>query len=183
MKKIFSFVSILSIVVLLASCKQNSGEMIIGTWDNTVTEVSNLDEVAGALLNANKLYLEQQKNLYVSQMDTMPDSSKVIYQQIISSIDEQIAELNLDTIKANIINNYDIGTFVFNADSSLIIKAMDDSVKGTWSINADQSVLKLMIQGDEIPLKINEISKAKLVIVQESSIDSLDFEIKYTFEK
>ncbi|MBN2663767.1 MAG: hypothetical protein JXR68_08975 [Bacteroidales bacterium] len=183
MKKIFSFVSILSVVILLASCNQNAGEMIIGTWDNTVTEVSNLDEVADALFNANKVYLEQQKDLYAAQMVSMDDSSKLIYEQIISSIDEQIASLNLDTIKANIVDNYDIGTFVFNVDSSLVIKAMDDSVVGTWSINADETILKLMIQGDEIPLNINEISKSKLIIVQESSIDSLKFEIKYTFEK
>lgn len=183
MKKIFSYLTILSVVVLLASCGGASSDMIIGSWQNTNTEVSKLDEVADALFQANKMYLEQQKDMYVGQMATMDDSSKVIYEQIIQSIDDQIAELNIDTIKHNIVANYDIGTFVFNADSSLVIKAMDDSVVGTWSLDAEITELKLMIQGDEIALNISDLSKDKLVIVQESEIDSLKFEITYTFEK
>jgi len=183
MKKILSFVSILSVVILLASCNKSAGELIIGTWENSQTEVSNLDEVADALFGANKTYLEQQKDLYTSQMTTMDDSSIVIYEQIVQSINEQIADLNIDTIKANIVANYDIGTFVFNNDSSLVIKAMDDSVVGTWSINADETVLNLTIQNDNIPLDIEEISNTKLILVQESTIDSLEFDIKYIFEK
>ncbi len=183
MKKIFSYFSILSILFIFASCTQNVGEDIIGSWNNTTTEVSKLDEVSSALLSANKDYLSQQKDMYEAQMASMDDSSKMIYEQIITSIDEQIASLNIDTVKANIIKNYDIGTFVFNADSSLIIKAGQDSVIGSWSLADENKTLNIMIQSDQIPLTISEVSKSKLVLVQETSIDSLEFAITYTFEK
>lgn len=184
MKKVLTSFVVLGLLFFVVSCKQDTEKNIIGTWENTETEVSKLDEVADALFKANKNYLEQQKIMYEAQLDSMDDSSKVVYEQIVANIDEQISNLSIDTIKNNIVSNYNIGTFVFKQDSSLVIKNGEDSVVGSWSITGDEEkTLNIKVQEDEIPLVITDMSKNTMTISQTTSIDSLEFDIIYTFEK
>ncbi len=183
MKKTFLSLFILSIVLVFSSCKQNTEKMIIGSWNNTSTSVNKLDELSQALLKTNKAYLQNQKDAYEKQLQTMNDSTKKIYTQIIATIDQQINNLNVDTIKNSIKNNYRIGTFIFNKDKTLTIKAPKrrDSAIGSWSISKD--TLNLTIQNNQIPLLIKKISSKTLTLVQESHLDSLKYEITYSFDK
>jgi len=97
-KTLLSFV-ILSIVFVFSSCKQDVEKLIIGSWDNTSTEVEKIDEVAKSILDANINYLQQQKSVYESQLKTMDDSTKAIYQQIIDNMNSQLSTLNVILLK------------------------------------------------------------------------------------
>jgi len=181
MKKTILSLAILSIVLIFSSCKKDTEKLIIGTWENTTTEVEKLDKVAESLLQANISYLQQQKDLYTSQMADLEDSNKTAYEQIILNIDNQLAQLNVDTIKNNIKNNYKIGTFIFKEDNTLTIKTEQDSIIGSWAVNED--TLSLTVQNDVIPLLVENISKKELVLVQNNKLDTLEFDIIYSFEK
>jgi len=184
MRKVFYSFMLLSVLFAFSACKQDAGKLIVGTWENTETTIDKLDELSKALFDANTAYLQQQIDLYNAQMDQMEDSSKAIYEQIIAEIEAKKADLNIDTIKANIKNNYKIGTFVFGEDSTLVIRNMDgDSVTGTWSVNDEGNSLALVIQGDEISLDLADISKSKMSLVQKNNMDTLEFAITYVFEK
>ena len=182
MKK--GIISLLILVILfsLSSFGQNKTEkLLIGTWENDLTEVEKLDKVAESLLQANITYLEQQKDLYTSQMLALDDSNKAAYEKIIVNIDNQLAQLNVDTIKEKIKNNYSIGTFIFNKDKTLTIKTKQDSIIGSWVVNED--TLNLTIQNEVIPLIIKHISRKRLILVQNNSLDTLKFDITYYFKK
>lgn len=181
MKKTLLSLAILSIVLVFSSCKKDYEKLIIGTWDNTSTKVDKIDDVAKALFQANITYLQKQKSTYESQIKTMPDSSKAIYEQIMANIDDQLKSLNVDTIKNNIKDNYKIGTFIFNEDKTLTIKSKGDSIVGSWSVSKD--TLNLTIQKNQVPLIIKDVSKKGLVLVQNNNLDSLKFDITYYFDK
>lgn len=175
---LFLFISFLS---LSSFSQKRIQKQILGTWYNTSNVVQKIDEVSKVLLKENISYLQKQKDNYSSQIASMDDSSKIEYEQIIANIDKQLKELNVDTIKNDIQENYNIGTFIFNKDKTLTIKSGLDSIIGTWSIFSD--TLSINVQDKEVPLLIKNINKKKLTLIQKNNIDSLKFDINYNFEK
>jgi len=71
--------------------------------------------------------------------------------------------------------------FIFNEDKTITIKSKGDSVVGSWSISED--TLNLNIQKNDVQLLVEKISKKNLILVQENNLDSLKFNLSYTFEK
>jgi hypothetical protein len=180
MKKTFLSIALISIILLTFSCKNYEKE-IIGSWENTQTEITKIDSVVKTLYDANKNYLLKEKEIYTSQMDSIADSLKTSYQKTIDIIDQQLSELNSDTIKARIQKNYKIGIFKFNEDKTMYIKTKRDSVAGSWAISGD--TLTITLQKKDIPLYIKSLDSKKLVLVQKTNIQKLNFDIIYTFEK
>jgi len=182
MKKSILFIAVFSLTLIFSSCKQDPEKLIIGDWTNTSTKIDKLDQVAQGVYDANIQYLQMQLNFYKSQVDTMQDTASVtIYNSVINDIEQQINNMNLDTIKANITKNYDLGVFTFNEDKSFVLSRDEDSLLGSWSISNDS--LTIVLQDKPIPLKIKELTKNSLSIIQENNIDTLNFEIEYTFSK
>ncbi len=183
MKKSFFFAALISIVVFISSCgEKDPQKLILGSWNNTSTNIEKFDQVAQGVYDANVQYLQMQLTFYQSQMDTISDTNSLaIYQSIVADIQNQISTMTLDSVKADLKNNYDIGTFVFNEDKSLVIKKDMDSLIASWNIAGD--TLTLTIQEQPIPLTIKEISSKSMTLIQENSIDTLQFNIEYTFSK
>jgi hypothetical protein len=176
---------VLGFVLLLSfsACQKSANETILGSWKNTSTDVTKLDQISSFLFDLQVNNLEDQIESYSTQVDLMDDTSRFAYEQIISNLQTQLDDLSVDSVKSSIIANFEIGTFTFNEDSSLTIKTKMDSVDGKWNISVDELTLNLEVQSEVVPLKISEISKDKLVIVQSSNIDTINFEVTYSFER
>lgn len=183
MKKIMSLLVVVTIILSLTSCKQDPQKLILGEWKNVKTDVTKLDEVTNFLYTSQKDYITGQVSSYELTMSTLDDSSKIIYQQFINELKAQLDTLTIESIKKSIERNYSIGTFIFNEDKTLVIKNEVDEVKGSWYITEDGKELKIKFEEDEIPLQITDISKSKFVILQKNNMDSIEFEISYSFEK
>lgn len=183
MKKLSLVVVGFVVLLSLSACKKSVNETILGTWKNTNTEVNKLDQISSFLFDLQVKNLKDQINSYSSQLDSMADSSKFAYQQIISNLQNKLDGLSVDTVKKNIESNFKIGTFSFKEDSALVIKTSKDSIEGKWNISDDESTLNLKVQKEVVPLKISEISNDKLVIVQSTNIDTINFDVTYYFER
>lgn len=183
MKKLSLVVVGFVVLLSLSACKKSANETILGTWKNTSTEVNKLDQISSFLFDLQVNNLKDQINSYSTQLESMDDSSKFAYQQIISNLQTQLDGLSVDTVKKNIESNFKIGTFTFRDDSTLVIKTNMDSVDGKWNISEDELTLNLEVQTEVVPLKISEISKDKLVIIQSTNIDTLNFDVTYYFER
>ena len=182
MRKLLSITLAFVILLSFSACKQSSSEIIVGTWENTNTEVSKIDEVSELLHYYQVMNLEQQIEMYVAQIEEMEDSMVFAYQEIVSNLQNQLESLTVDSVKNNILSNFNIGKFTFNEDSSIVIKTEIDSVVGTWSLNEEEQTLGIKIQGDNISLKITNISKEEMILVQNSDIDTINFDVIYTFK-
>lgn len=188
--KIISRLTIFTLVVTLMFACTKPEKAIIGSWTNSKTEVTHLDEVTKALFKKNKEYFENMKSLYEGMMnkEKTTDSMKTMYQGIIAQLDDQIAKLNIDSIKNELQNNFLIGSFTFNPDSTAVLVNKGDSVKGTWYIKKctdkkGMDTVYVVIQNNPVPLQISKIGKNEMVLVQNNNIDSLKFDINYIFEK
>lgn len=183
MKKLLSIIFVFIILLSLNGCKQSSEKLLIGSWNSTNIEISKIDEISKLFHYYEVQNLEQQIEDYTLQLKTTEDSIKPVFEEIINNFNSQLSELTVEKVKDEIISNYKYNTFSFNEDSLFVIKSDTDSIVGRWTLNNKDQILKISIKSDDIYLNIKDISKNNLTVVLNSNIDTINFEITYTFEK
>jgi len=187
MKKFFiviCFVAIYSATFSQTSADRKMSKKIVGSWENTETIIDKLDEMASYIHDSNSKYLQEQIDLYNSQLDQLDDSSKIYYEQVIEQIEQQKNLLTIDSIKHNLKTNSYIGSFVFEKKGIVLItKEGAPNVKGSWRVSDNGKSLHLYIERDDVLLNIAEVSKNKLKLEQKTNMDTLEFTITYILER
>ena len=183
MKKLFPIIFVLIFLITFSSCKQDTEKLLIGSWNNTNVEISKINEISKLLYHYQVQNIEQQINDYSIQLENLEESQKTAYKEIISNLETQLSELTIERVTDEIISNYNYNTFSFYEDSTFVIKSDSDSIVGTWALNKKDQTLKISIETDEIYLTINDISNNNLVTVQNTDIDTINFDISLTFTK
>ncbi|MBN2893251.1 MAG: hypothetical protein JXL97_15375 [Bacteroidales bacterium] len=183
MKKLFSLFIVFVVLLTFSSCKQSPEEMLLGTWQNTNTEISKLDAISQLLYDYQVTNLNEQLQTYKDQLELLDESQKSAYEQIISNLEKQLTDLSIDSIKGTITSNLKKQSITFKEDSTLILKSEIDSVTGTWNLTEDAKKLNILIETDVMTFDINELSKEKLIFVMNNDIDTINFDVTYSFEK
>ncbi|MBI5218158.1 MAG: DUF4923 family protein [Bacteroidia bacterium] len=136
MKKLFYFVCVLSVALLIA-CAGGPDKNIIGTWKCDGVEISNLDEVINQTLA------------------TVPDSLK----EAAKKQAEESYKQSFEKMKG-------VLTMTFKEDKSYESTFDNKTDKGTWAISEDGKTLttKMESAGKEEKLNLDELTDNKLVI-------------------
>lgn len=176
----------LTLVVIflsLSSCQKSAVENLIGSWKNSKTDIAKLDQIADLLYNYQVANLDEQITDYKAQLETLEGAQKDAYADIVNNLEKQKADLTVENIKTTIKQNLNQSSIIFKDDSTVVLISEIDSIVGRWNFSEEESKLNLKIDNSDMHFKISEISKEKLVLIKNNDIDTINFDVTYTFEK
>ncbi len=178
----------LLVVVLtfsLLSCNNKAGSNIVGTWDAQEVQFTKLDQLAQFFYDSQMYNYKSQLSVYKSQLDSLSEEDQKAYLEIIEEYERQIESLSVDTIKSEIVKSSKPGGFIFKNDSTFVLVNGKDSLNGNWGLNAEANVLEITVadQKEKIEFKIVESTDKELKLLQENKIDTIVFDITYSFTK